>query len=410
MPADLSTSIAAASSDAAAMSYVETRIRDADAGLRVYVRPIGFVPARTAGVGAAPRAALRRAPVAGFRCLAGGWLAFGVVEIIWRAGRGAGPADRVGRAVMPVEDALRLADRLTALPAGRRLARRLRALEVPRQRFAGLDMRGRPQVMAIVNVTPDSFSDGGDAFAPVDAAAAVRRALEDGADLVDLGAETTRPGSAAVDPAEEIHRLEPALAAAAELGAVASVDTRKAVVMRHAARRGAAIVNDVSGFTYDPAAADTVAAAGLAAVVMHMRGTPADMQSLAVYDDVVLDVFDELEDRLALMDEAGVPQGDVAVDPGIGFAKTVDQNLALLHNLSIFHGLGRPLLIGVSRKSFIGHVAGIDQPKARVPGSLAAVLAAVAQGAQIVRVHDVAETAQALVVDAAIARGRAPAG
>ncbi|WP_372027011.1 dihydropteroate synthase [Tistrella mobilis] len=401
MAHDLPANAAAASSDAAAAASLETRIREGDAGLRLYARPFGFAPVVvTPGAGLLKPA--MRLPGPGFRRLAGGWLAFDMVELLWRGGEG-----RPGRVVLPVEAALRLADRVMEYPGGRRLARRLRALEAPRQRFAGLDLQRRARVMAIVNVTPDSFSDGGDAFAPADAAAAVRRALADGADLLDLGAESTRPGAADIDPAEEIRRLDPALDEASAAGAVVSVDTRKGAVMRHAAGRGAAIANDVSGFTYDPAAAGVVAQTGLSAVAMHMRGTPDTMQQLTGYDDVVLDVFDEIEDRLVLLDEAGVSPGQVAVDPGIGFSKTVDQNLALLHNLSIFHGLGRPLLIGVSRKSFIGRITGEEAPRARVPGSLAAALLAVGQGAQIVRVHDVAETVQALVVGQAIGRGRA---
>jgi dihydropteroate synthase len=205
-----------------------------------------------------------------------------------------------------------------------------------------------------------------------------------------------------VPPEEEQARVLPVIRALAPAGPV-SIDTRNAATMRAALDAGAAIVNDVSALRHDPAAAKVVAEAGCPVILMHMRGTPETMKGLATYRDVALDVAEELAERVAEAEAAGIPRGRIVLDPGIGFAKTPAQNLVLLARLPLLHGLGCPLLVGVSRKSFIGLYGGAPNTDDRLPGSLAAGLAAVAAGAAILRVHDVAETVQALAIWRAIA-------
>jgi dihydropteroate synthase len=252
--------------------------------------------------------------------------------------------------------------------------------------------------MGVLNVTPDSFSDGG-AYADDSAAIDAGRAmLAVGAAIIDVGGESTRPGSPPTPPEREQARILPVIRALAASGACVSVDTRHAATMRAALAAGARIVNDIAGLTFDPDAAGVVARAGCAVVLMHMRGTPDTMQSFARYDDVVAEVAGELADRMAAATGAGIPAERIVLDPGIGFAKTADHNLTLLRGLPALLRLGRPLLVGVSRKRFIGHITGIGVPRDRLGGSLAAGLFAVAQGAAILRVHDVAETVQALRV------------
>lgn len=276
-----------------------------------------------------------------------------------------------------------------------------RALAPPSPVLPGLPA-DRPLVMGVINVTPDSFSDGGERLRAADAIAAGEAMLAAGADLLDVGGESTRPGAAPVPVAEEIDRILPVVAALAPRAPV-SVDTRNAATMRAALAAGARIVNDVSALAHDPEAAAVIAAAGCPVVLMHMRGTPATMAGLATYDDVVLDVHDALADRIAAAEAAGIRRDRLILDPGLGFAKTADQTLALLRRLALLRGFGLPILVGASRKSFIGRVTGVAEPKARLPGSLAAALWAAAHGAAILRVHDVAETVQALRVWRAIA-------
>jgi len=271
-------------------------------------------------------------------------------------------------------------------------------LQIGRRVFEGPG----PFVMGVLNVTPDSFSDGG---RYVDPGAAVDRALrmaEEGADLLDLGGESTRPGSPAVPAEEEIRRVVPVLERLAACGYAlpVSIDTSKAEVAREALRAGAALVNDVRGLA-DPRLAEVVAAAGVPVVLMHMRGTPADMQSRAVYGDVVAEVADELGQALARAAAAGIPAERTILDPGIGFAKKAEHSLEILARLGELRALGRPLLVGPSRKSFIGHVTGAPVEE-RLPGTLAAVAAAVLAGAEMVRAHDVAEARQAARLAAAI--------
>jgi dihydropteroate synthase len=248
--------------------------------------------------------------------------------------------------------------------------------------------------MGVVNVTPDSFSGAG-MLAP-DAALS-------GADIIDVGGESTRPGAAPVLPGVEQARILPLIAALAGQGVVVSVDTRNASTMAAALDAGARIVNDVSGLTHDPDSASLVARRGCPVVLMHMRGTPQSMASLAQYGDVVADVLAELSARVDAALQAGIARENIAIDPGIGFAKTPAQNLALLRGLHRFAALGLPVLVGVSRKSFVGIYGGEADPARRLPGSLAAGLFALSQGAAILRVHDVAETVQAVRVWRALA-------
>jgi dihydropteroate synthase len=256
----------------------------------------------------------------------------------------------------------------------------------------------RPLIMGVVNVTPDSFSDGGEHLAPEAAAARARALVAAGADIVDLGAESTRPGAGEVPAALQLDRLLPVLDRLGELGAPISIDTRSAAVMRQALAAGAGLLNDVSGFRHDPESLAVAAAAAVPVVLMHSRATPATMQRETAYGDVLLEVHDALEARLAALAAAGVAAERVILDPGFGFAKTAAHNLALLSGLSLLHGLGRPLLAGLSRKSFIGRLSRGEAAKDRLGGSLAAAIWALGQGAQILRVHDVAETRQAVAI------------
>jgi len=273
----------------------------------------------------------------------------------------------------------------------------LQRLQQPRVPIAGLAV-DRTRVMGVVNVTPDSFSDGGRYLAPEAAIAHGVRLEAEGADILDIGGESTRPGSDPIDMEEECRRVLPVIEGLAKQVRVPlSIDTRNAEVMRRAAQAGARIINDVSALTHDPRSLEVVAATGLPVVLMHAQGDPRTMQHNPTYADVVLDVYDALESRVEACERAGIPRERLVVDPGIGFGKTLAHNLALLGSLTIFHGLGCAVLLGASRKSFIGKLA-MTPSDDRLPGSLSAALLGVAQGVQILRVHDVAATRQALAV------------
>ncbi len=270
--------------------------------------------------------------------------------------------------------------------------------------WAGFDL-ARPLVMGILNATPDSFSGIGatqGAATLIETGLAMRAA---GAAIIDVGGESTRPGAAVVPPDIEIARIVPVISGLAREGAVVSVDTRNAATMRAALDAGARIVNDVSGLRHDPAAVPLVAAAGCPVILMHMRGTPATMSAKAVYDDLVRDVLAELAATRDAALAAGIAAASIALDPGFGFAKRGAQNVALLRALPSFRALGHPVLAGVSRKRFIGELAGEPDPARRDPGSIAAALFAAGQGAKILRVHDVPGTVQALRVWRALADG-----
>ena len=265
----------------------------------------------------------------------------------------------------------------------------------------------RPLVMGVVNVTPDSFSDGGALYPDGHPDAAVAHGLAlraQGADLLDVGGESSRPGATQVSQDEELERVLPVVRRLAAAGAVVSIDTAKPEVARQAVAGGAAMINDVSGLA-DPGLLDVVARTGAGYVLMHTRGTPRDMADQSDYDDVVAEVFEFLADGLATAAEAGVDLARVAVDPGLGFAKDADGSLALLRALRQFCSLGRPVLVGGSRKSFLGEPLGGGGPGDRLAGSLAVAAAAAVANAAIVRVHDVAETVQAVRTARAIATG-----
>ena len=315
----------------------------------------------------------------GALALAGGWAWFTHVEVLER-----GAAPRVvGTDALP-EDVRR---RLTA----------------PRAPLLGLSW-DRPRLMGILNVTPDSFSDGGVHFDAADAAAA-GRAMAAEVDLLDIGGESTRPGAREVPAGEEEARVLPVISALAGGARPISIDTRKARVARAALEAGAGMVNDVSALSFDPEMAAAVAAAGVPLCLMHAQGTPETMQDDPSYADAPLDVFDALSAQVARAEAAGIARERLLVDPGIGFGKRLEHNLALLARVSLFHGLGCPVLVGASRKRFIGTVAGAEGGAARAPGSLAVALACAAQGVQLLRVHDTAATAQALRLWRAVTAG-----
>jgi dihydropteroate synthase len=273
-------------------------------------------------------------------------------------------------------------------------------------RGRAFDLADRTLVMGIVNITPDSFSDGGRFYAPEAAVANARRLLAEGADLLDLGAESTRPGAPPVPADEQWLRLSPVLETLArETEACLSVDTASASVAERALAAGAHAVNDVTALR-DPAMAEVVAGTGAGLVLMHMRGTPADMQRDPSYQDVASEVAAHLVSRLDHARAAGIDRDCVALDPGIGFGKTARHSMELLARLESLTVLGRPVLVGVSRKSFIGHL--LDRPvDQRLEGSLAATAVAVFLGARIVRTHDVAATARAVRVADALRAARA---
>ena len=256
----------------------------------------------------------------------------------------------------------------------------------------------QPQVMGIVNATPDSFSDGGQFADATEAAAAGARMSEQGAAIVDVGGESTRPGAAPVWEGDEIERIVPVIRQLASGGAAVSVDTRKADVMTAAIGAGARLVNDVSALTFDPRSAETVAASGLPVVLMHHQGSPETMQDRPHYADVVVEVYLWLEERIAAAVAAGIDRSRILVDVGFGFGKTVAHNLELMNTLALFHSLGCPLVVGASRKRTIGALSNEAPADQRIGGSLALAMKAVEQGAQVVRVHDVPETVQALKV------------
>ena len=265
---------------------------------------------------------------------------------------------------------------------------------------------GSPVVMGILNLTPDSFSDGGLHLDPERALAHAEAMVEDGAGLIDVGGESTRPGAHPVPADEELRRILPFLErAAGRLDVPLSVDTRKAEVARAALAAGARVVNDVSGLAHDPEMAATVAAAGAGVVLMHTRGTPTDMAERAHYGNVGAEVAEELGAAVARARAAGIPDGAVVVDPGIGFAKSAEHSIALLGDLGPIRALGFPVLVGPSRKSFLGTLLDAP-PEERLPGTLAACVVAYLEGARIFRVHDVRPVRRALIVAEAIATTR----
>jgi dihydropteroate synthase len=258
-----------------------------------------------------------------------------------------------------------------------------------REPLAGLTL-DRTRIMGILNATPDSFSDGG---AVLDVEAVARDA-----DILDVGGESTRPGASAVPEAEELRRALPVVRWAVAAGRAVSIDTRKAAVARAALEAGATIVNDVSAMTWDAGMAAVVAASEAPVILMHAQGSPESMQDAPRFDDVLLDVYDWLAAAVERAGAAGIPRERVVVDPGIGFGKGVEHNLALVRGLAMFHGLGCAVMLGASRKGFIGRLTGVTQARDRLAGSLAVALAGAAAGVQLLRVHDAAPTREALTM------------
>ncbi|MDF1793317.1 MAG: dihydropteroate synthase [Thalassobaculaceae bacterium] len=339
-----------------------------------YARPVGLIHGAAAAAAVTAGEALP---------LAGGPIAFGALDLVRRE------AAAVRVQTVPVADL-----DPARIPPG--LLDRLTGARGPAWGDDG------PAVMGIVNVTPDSFSDGG-RFASREAAIAQgRRLAEEGAHILDIGGESTRPGAAEVSVAEEIDRVIPVIEVLAGDGHRVSVDTRKTPVMRAALEAGAAIVNDVSALAHDAEAPAFLAGQACPVILMHMRGEPGTMQADPRYDCAPLDVFDELAARVAAAEAAGVARDRLVIDPGFGFAKSAAHNIEVTAWLSLLHGIGRPVLFGASRKSSIAKLSRGEGADARLPGSLALALAALEQGAQTVRVHDVAETAQALAIRRAI--------
>ncbi len=273
-----------------------------------------------------------------------------------------------------------------------------------------LNLSQKTAVMGVVNVTPDSFSDGGDFFSPDAAVEQAHKLVEAGAHIIDIGGESTRPGSDPVSIQEEIDRVVPVIKAlSSNIPVPLSIDTYKPEVAHAALKAGAKILNDVSGLREDGAAmADLAAEFKVPMILMHMKGKPKTMQDNPVYDDLILEVYSSLAKSAASALNAGVQKNRIILDPGIGFGKSFEDNLKLLDRLHEFTGLGFPICIGVSRKAFIGATLGIQEPKDRLIGGIAASVIAIRGGAKIIRTHDVMETAQAAKLADAITNGELP--
>ena len=342
---------------------------------KIYLRPSGFLSGLDAANAIHAEQALP---------LAGGPLGFSLIEIIRRTNH------TVQSRTVRVSDRSSM-DRLMGEEA-------LQVLTAARPEISSLAMDAT-HIMGVLNVTPDSFSDGG-RF--TDVAAAIKAGLDmhgQGASIVDVGGESTRPGAEPVDAKEEINRVVPVIEGLTSQGLTnISIDSRNAQVISAAIAAGATIVNDVSALTHDPGSMAVVAQSGLPVILMHAQGDPKSMQDRPAYDHVALDVFDYLKSRIDACEQAGILRSQIIVDPGIGFGKTLDHNLALLSRLSLLHGLGCPILLGASRKSFIAKLDNNADVSKRLPGSLAAAAAGLRQGAQMLRVHDVPEMKQFLAV------------
>lgn len=344
----------------------------------LYLRPVGIFPAPLE----------EREGTWGGLPLAGQGLRYGAIEAIERE------AARITRRLAALGDAFERDWGRNTLAA----SQLIEAIGTPRARLGGLELDA-PRIMGIINVTPDSFSDGG-AYGTAQAAVDHGlRLVAEGADILDVGGESTRPGAETVPVEDELKRVLPVIEGLrARTDALISIDTRKAEVMARASAAGADILNDVSALTHDPRALEVAAESGLPVILMHAQGDPKTMNDDPQYTDVALDVFDFLEERIEVCEAAGIPRSKLVVDPGIGFGKHLPHNVAVMASLSLYHGLGVPILLGASRKKLIDHISDVPDPKDRVPGSLAAALTGAAQGVQIVRVHDVAATRQALSV------------
>ncbi len=343
--------------------------------MRTLLRPTGFVNSPFGHDGKVAR-------------LAGGMNWFSAVELLRVEGR-----KRVSAELVPVEGIEGRFDE--------DMAAQWQALTAPRpplqlgERTIRLD---QPQVMGIVNVTPDSFSDGGQ-FADGSAAAAAGADMAgQGAAIIDVGGESTRPGASPVWEGDEIERIVPVIRQLAAGGAAVSADTRKADVMTAALEAGARLINDVSALTYDDRSAGVIAASGAPVILMHHQGAPETMQEDPRYDDVLVEVYLWLEERIRAAEDAGIARDRILIDPGFGFGKNVGHNLELMNGLALLHSLGCPLVVGASRKRTIGALSGEAPADRRLGGSIAFAMKAAEQGVQLIRVHDVFETVQALRV------------
>ncbi len=312
-----------------------------------------------------PLAQIGASRPAGAQSLAGTWAWFTHAEEITR-----GKPSRI----IPV-------DAIPSAPLAR--------LTAPRADIVGLSF-DRPRIMGILNLTPDSFSDGGLFTDPEAALAQCEKMVAEGADILDLGGESTRPGAVEVPIDEEIARTAPVIESLRKNGFTCpiSIDTRKASVARAALVAGADLVNDVSAFHFDAEMQSMAAGAGAPVCLMHAQGLPENMQDNPDYSDVILDVYDSLETSVALSEAAGISRARILVDPGIGFGKSDAHNMALINGISLFHGLGCPILLGASRKSTLGRVGGVEAAHERGPASAAIGLFALGQGIQMLRVHD----------------------
>jgi dihydropteroate synthase len=345
---------------------------------RLYLRPIHFIESPQQHDGATAR-------------LAGTMLWFGAVELIENAEQG------TKRTIIPVQQwearAQQLPDRAAEIFA------RLVAPRAPLHLGSRTIRLDQPQVMGILNVTPDSFSDGGQHKDDPEAAAAAGIAMAAaGAAIIDIGGESTRPGAPLVWEGDEIKRVVPVIERLSSAGTAISADTRKAVVMQAALQAGAAMINDISALLYDDQSLAVLQTNACPVVLMHAPSQSSDPHKNDGYVNVLFDVYDWLEARIAAVEAAGIARGRILIDPGIGFGKSLSDNLVLINNLALFHGLGCPILFGASRKRMIGALSNEAAADRRLGGSLFLALKAVEQGAQIVRVHDVAETAQAIHV------------
>jgi dihydropteroate synthase len=347
----------------------------------IYLRPTGFVESPQRHDGATAR-------------LAGTMLWFSQMEVV----------DRTDQTTERKLVDMRSWDAfVSALPANKQGRCNLLCARITRPR-AALQMGQRtirldqPQVMGIINMTPDSFSDGGQ-NADLDTAAEAAFAMTSaGAALIDIGGESTRPGAPLIWEGDEIGRIEPLVKRLTASGTAISIDTRKAAVMETAVRAGATMINDISALLFDDRALEVAKALGVPVVLMHAPSQGSDPHKGGDYDDVVTDVFDWLERRVDTVEAAGILRDNILVDPGIGFGKSLADNLAIINNLSIYHGLGCPILFGASRKRMIGALSNEAAVEQRLGGSIFLAMKAVEQGAHIVRVHDAAETVQAVQV------------
>lgn len=341
---------------------------------KYYLRPIYFIDSPQQHEGSSAR-------------LAGTMLWFAAVELIHRDGK------TKTRSIVPVAQCGTLPD------AAKPIFARLTSARTPLQMGTRTIRLDQPQVMGILNLTPDSFSDGGKhSDDPAQAATAGIDMCAAGASIIDVGGESTRPGAPTVWEGDEIKRVQPVIERMASAGIAISADTRKAAVMLAVLAAGATMINDVSALLYDEMALSIVAACGVPVVLMHAPSQNNDPHKGGDYEDVLLDVYDWLENRVAEVEAAGVDRSRIVIDPGIGFGKSLSDNLTIINNLALFHGIGCPILFGASRKRMIGALSNEAEVDARLGGSLFLAMKAIEQGAQIIRVHDVAETVQAIHV------------